>query len=362
MSSQPEDGTNPGFTLCEQCGFDRTAIQDRLQQMNLGDIDRDMAHTVRDKIIEPQHEQIMDAFYEFVFSQEYMQPFIGSEKNIPGLKQTQTEYLLSLGIGFDTSEYFEHRLRIGIAHARIEMPMNIYIAAYSKMQCLLHEAVRNSSIDDHDLLMACHQFINKIVFLDISLATDAYNFATLNNLSESVSQLKKEKNKLSNQLMHDALTGSLSRAYIMDVLDKHVAKHSRANSQNLSVALFDIDHFKNVNDTYGHQVGDALLVKFVETINFAIRTQDYLGRYGGEEFLFLVTDTSPKKIYNLVERIRKSIEKTVYNISGYDITMTISIGLAHIRPGDDTESIIQRADEALYQAKNSGRNQTVESK
>jgi len=362
MNGSKEQFAQPSFTLCQKYGFDQEAILHRLQELNLTDVDSDIAAGVMRQVVKPHASQIMDEFYRFILGQQYMQPFIGDEKNISRLKKTQTEYLLSLGIDFGSFDYFEHRLRIGVAHARIGMPLNIYLAAYSKMQCLLHIAIHNAKIKDSDLAMSYHQFLNKIIFLDMSLATDAYAFSTINSLSESVDRLSKEKDQLSNQLMHDTLTGSLSRAYILDVLNKLTSKYSRTKTQKVSVALLDIDHFKTINDTYGHQVGDAILVKFIETINLAIREHDYIGRYGGEEFLFVVTDTSPDRLLSLVERIRLSVDSNTYRIDEHEIKMTISIGLTHIRAGDDSKSLIQRADEALYEAKNSGRNQTVEYK
>jgi len=360
MSTTTDQSSITSFRLCQKAGFDNETISSRLNQLNLLEEDGCTSTQIMQEVITPFHKRIMDAFYDFVFAQPEMRSFIGAQKNIDRLKQTQTEYLLSFGIDFDKCEYFEYRLRVGAAHARINMPMHLYIAAYSEMQNLLHQALRDSSISDPARMVCCHQFINKIIFLDISLAIDAYNMATITDLSESVTQLEEEKDQLSNQLMHDTLTGALSRAYILDVLSKQLSINKRSQHEKLSVALFDIDHFKKINDTYGHPVGDILLMKFVDTINFVIREQDYLGRYGGEEFLFLVFHTDPKDALHLVERIRTSIENTVYKINEHEIQITVSIGLTHIAMADDQDTIIERADNALYKAKHSGRNQTVE--
>lgn len=348
------------FKLCQKSGFDSAAISTRLAQMNLGETDLAIATRVMVQVIQPQYQQIMDDFYKFLLDQPEMQAFISTNQKVARLKQTQTEYLLSFGLQFDKQDYFEYRLRVGAAHARINMPMHLYIAAYSKLQCLLHDALHKLDLSEPDVLRGYHQFINKIIYLDISLAIDAYHMLSMEDLSDSVTQLEEEKVKLSNQLMHDTLTGALSRAYIMDVLKKHISIRRQVDGQELSVALFDIDLFKNVNDTYGHQVGDALLIKFIQTINYVIRDQDYLGRYGGEEFLFVVVNTQPGDVLHLVERIRTSIENTIYHINGHDIRITLSIGLTHSKIGDDVDHLVERADNALYKAKNAGRNQTVE--
>jgi diguanylate cyclase (GGDEF)-like protein len=360
MNSNASQALTADFKLCQKSGFGSGTMAKRLGQMNLSEADLLTAEQVMQQVIQPRHTQIMADFYDFVLGQPEMRAFIGGEQKVQRLRQTQTEYLLSFGLQFNEQAYFEYRLRIGAAHARINMPMHLYIAAYSKMQCLLHHALHSLKLTDAALTTRYHQFINKIIFLDISLAIDAYHMSTMQDLSESVSQLEEEKHELSNQLMHDTLTGALSRAYIMDVLKKHISIRRQVSNQQLSVALFDIDFFKKVNDTYGHPVGDILLIKFIETINYVIRDQDYLGRYGGEEFLFVIVNTDPADAYHLVERIRSSIENTAYNINGHEIHITLSIGLTHIRVGDDIDQVIERADDALYQAKNAGRNQTVE--
>lgn len=349
----------PQYILCQRCGFTETTIKQRVKQMGLTEKDLPLAGTLIQQVILPFHKQIMDDFYSYVFSDPEMQPFIGSHQNIDRLKLTQTEYLLSFGVNFQSAGYFDYRLRVGVAHARISMPMHIYIAAYNKMLLLLQQTLEDSDIEDPEIKNQYRQLIIKIIYLDISLAIDAYNFSTMSSLSESVDKLEKEKSILSNQLMHDTLTGALSRAYILDVLTKYIAIQQRNKHQQLSVALLDIDHFKNINDTYGHQIGDEVLVKFNETIDAIIRGHDYLGRYGGEEFLFIIVNTDPDNAYKLVERIRASIADSIYDISGNKIQITTSVGLTHILEGDDTNSMIERADSALYKAKAAGRNQTI---
>lgn len=349
----------PEYMLCKQYGFNETMIKKRVKQMGLTEAELPLAGPLIQHAILPFHNQIMDDFYQYVFNDPEMRPFIGSEQNIDRLKKTQTEYLLSFGINFQSAGYFEYRLRVGVAHARISMPMHIYIAAYNKMQCLLLNALEASEIDDPEIKHQYRQLIIKLIYLDISLAIDAYNFMTMISLSESVNKLEKEKSILSNQLMHDTLTGVLSRAYILDVLTKYIAVQQRSKYQQLSVALLDIDHFKNINDSYGHQIGDEVLKKFCETVNAVIRGHDYLGRYGGEEFLFIIVNTDPDNALRLVERVRATIATSVYDISGQKIQLTTSIGLTHITDGDDVNSMIERADSALYKAKAGGRNQTV---
>jgi polar amino acid transport system substrate-binding protein len=144
----------------------------------------------------------------------------------------------------------------------------------------------------------------------------------------------------------DALTGALNRGAIEKILKKTLKKGG-------SVAFFDIDFFKKVNDTYGHEKGDFVLREIVKLVKSKIREDDYFGRWGGEEFLLILPETSFQNAMKVAEKLRKYIEN--HNFDG--INITASFGVTEMRKDDDVMSLIQRADEMLYNAKNNGRNQ-----
>lgn len=163
---------------------------------------------------------------------------------------------------------------------------------------------------------------------------------------------------LAHQATHDALTGALNRRAILDALDKELRRNGRQQSR-LSVGICDIDHFKQVNDTYGHQAGDDVLRGFVHAIQSTLRRYDAVGRYGGEEFLVVTPDTSGSAEKGLYERLRRKIAGLRTATRSGEIGITVSIGVAGADRGTTVESLLAAADAALYRAKDQGRNRVV---
>jgi diguanylate cyclase (GGDEF)-like protein len=153
----------------------------------------------------------------------------------------------------------------------------------------------------------------------------------------------------------DALTGIANRRQLELQLSAFV-KRAQRYSEPLSLLMLDIDHFKQVNDQYGHDAGDKVLVELVQQILASIRDADLLGRWGGEEFLLILPQTSVEAGQPLAERIRRNVETHAFPNPR---TVTISLGLVTLRKDESPESLVQRADAALYQAKGSGRNRVV---
>jgi diguanylate cyclase (GGDEF)-like protein len=127
----------------------------------------------------------------------------------------------------------------------------------------------------------------------------------------------------------------------------------------MTLLLVDIDHFKQVNDKYGHLVGDEILFAVASVLTQQIRPSDLLARYGGEEFALILPDTSIVEAKLLAERVRAAIETSMYKLDNgvdQDINLTISVGITSLLLGDEINSLLARADQALYQAKENGRN------
>ena len=175
---------------------------------------------------------------------------------------------------------------------------------------------------------------------------------------ELQSELIDAKDALAHEATHDPLTGAPNRRAILNNLSKELIRVNRTNSK-LSVGICDIDYFKHVNDTYGHQVGDDVLCRVVKNIQSCLRPDDLLGRYGGEEFLLVVpdiTDSAEKKFY---ERIKTQIaDHKIITRSG-EVDITISIGFTCTRGDKTADEMLAAADAALYRAKDNGRNQVV---
>lgn len=154
---------------------------------------------------------------------------------------------------------------------------------------------------------------------------------------------------------HDSLTGILDRATIISELENEL---SRAESRRraMGIALGDLDHFKHVNDTHGHQIGDQVLCGFVKRVESAVRGTDVFGRYGGEEFLIIAPGASECNHNRLWDRIRTSVCDVPIETGAGKIGITVSLGVAFVPPYISKEELLGAADEALYAAKDAGRN------
>jgi diguanylate cyclase (GGDEF)-like protein len=161
---------------------------------------------------------------------------------------------------------------------------------------------------------------------------------------------------------HDVLTGLWNRGVIMELLQREIQRGRRDTQRgSVTIVLADIDHFKSVNDTYGHAAGDTALRKVAKTLSESVRDYDAVSRYGGEEFLVVLPGCDSKAGCGRAEHIRHAIENEPVLSSEAKISLTISMGVANSSewPGLEAEALIRKADEALYRAKSYGRNRVV---
>ncbi|HHX40463.1 MAG TPA: diguanylate cyclase [Armatimonadetes bacterium] len=168
----------------------------------------------------------------------------------------------------------------------------------------------------------------------------------------------RERNQLLAELAtHDELTRLYNRRHLVQRLSEEVPRAKRYRLP-LSCLLLDLDHFKRVNDTYGHPAGDAVLRQIASILRSSVRSVDVVGRYGGEEFLIILPQTGAEGARVLAERIRQRVEQEPFDIGGQTIHCTTSIGLAAASDGEvpDADDLIAEADRALYHAKAMGRN------
>ncbi len=169
-------------------------------------------------------------------------------------------------------------------------------------------------------------------------------------------QLVTTREQLRIQATHDSLTGLFNRMAILETLDRELTRSIRENTP-LAVIMVDLDHFKGINDTHGHQAGDAVLKETARRMLSSLRAYDSVGRYGGEEFLVVIPGSDMDAAVELAERLRLGVSAQPVSVDGTMISATLSLGLA-VSTGEITrpEQLLQRADEALYGAKAAGRN------
>ena len=348
----------PATPLCDQFGFDAAWREAQLTLIGLDSHTRDDVRLLHDKLRSREAvEQIIDQFYSQLLLNKQAADLLSSF-DIGHLKVRQVGYLSEFGIRFRDAEYFESRARVGVAHARVGVPLSLYLESFGLLQCLILEYMLNN-VEDKTQRETLTCLVLKLTTLDIALATEVYHRSRIQDLDRSVKHLKLEQNILRTQLEQDALTGVSSRTSLLRELQGAIARCEKTG-QPLAVIMADLDHFKVVNDTQGHLVGDRVLTEVAARIKSALREFDLVGRYGGEEFVVLLENTSLHTAHQIAERIRQHIGSQPVHAASQQIEITISQGLAMCARGDDSPSLLKRADQAMYAAKNAGRDCIVE--
>ncbi|MCL1867018.1 MAG: GGDEF domain-containing protein [Oscillospiraceae bacterium] len=177
----------------------------------------------------------------------------------------------------------------------------------------------------------------------------------LKEYADDVAKLSGLTEKFENSAHFDVLTGIYNRRRFLELVDKHAIMAAKKNEPTF-VFMLDLDHFKNVNDTYGHDAGDEVLRVISGRIKDTVRPYDLFGRFGGEEFIMFIAVSDDNGAMTFAERIREIVLAAPVHFEGTDIAVTVSIGVAQSVPGLSFEKTVKLADKALYAAKNNGRN------
>lgn len=173
-----------------------------------------------------------------------------------------------------------------------------------------------------------------------------------------IGELQRELDRASMLVRHDQLTGTLNRRGLDEAFEKEVARAQRRQSP-LCVALLDIDNFKKLNDTLGHDAGDAALIHLATVIRETMRPQDTVARFGGEEFIIILPDTSVEDAQTAIVRLQRELTRRIFLHNNDRRLITFSAGVTRLQPGDIQGSVTKRADEAMYAAKQAGKNRVM---
>lgn len=215
--------------------------------------------------------------------------------------------------------------------------------------------------DSRAMLKGLELGVNDYIIMPVDYNEMAARVKTQIRRKKYQDALKSNYQQTISRAITDSLTGLYNRHYLNAHLDNMV-RQALANNKPLSLMIIDVDHFKTVNDTYGHDIGDQVLKHLSESIIRLIRSADLAARLGGEEFVVLMPETSAQQALEAAERIRKAVEATPIPVT-HEVGLlykTISCGIAFLNEmGDSATALLKRADEALYKAKHSGRNQVV---
>ena len=347
--------TDEIFELCESRGFDAASIAQRLNLVGLaGSECHAQGEALQGLVIRPNADAIADSFYDSLAGTDEFSNFVSTNSDAAKLKATQKRYLLGLGVGFDTFRYFEERLRIGFVHQRIGVPQSLYQCSYQSLQYLLIQNIPQQLRSDDSSFAKMIQFILRIAALDMSLAVESYCVARTTALEKSLKNVRGERERLHHLAVTDWLTElhnhSFSRQFLAEALIR-----AKVEGSPLCVIMADLDHFKVINDAHGHLVGDHVLRIAAARMTSAAREGDEIARFGGEEFLFILPDTDIKAGGGIAERIRQHIKSDAIHSGDEQIRVSLSLGVAETRESDTVDSLIARADAALYEAKRAGR-------
>lgn len=342
--------------LCQQFGFDRSAIGERLNLLGLGGPAIPMiAAELQSHVIQPNVDTIIEQFYEAVAQTAEFRSLALGESQVNRLKMTQRKYLLSLGQDFDTPDYFESRLRVGAAHERSGVSLSLYQSFYCQLQNMLLALIPEEIRHKPDAFAELAHFIIKITSLDMSLAIEIYHSNEVHDLEDSITVCREESELLRRSLRFDTVTRVHSRLFVVEMLDEKLGS-AQKNGDPLCAVMADLDHFKLINDAHGHQVGDHVLHDVATRMVTGARGSDIVGRYGGEEFLIIFEGATLDVARDLAERIRIRVLADPFIEDSKKLHITVSLGVAEARAGDNAETLIRRADMALYEAKEAGRN------
>lgn len=340
--------------LIELRSFDEAQRRRRLELMQFASGDRQLSERLH-ALIDAHVPDIVSRLYGYFGANEEFHPFLGTNEMLARLEEVQTQYLLSLGRDFESAEYFQHRLQAGLTHVRIGLPLALYHAAYLNLQQQLIGICQRYGGEEAPALIG---FVLRICALDMSLAIETYHAGRVLEMQSSIEELRDKERVLQREVTTDALTGVRNRRYVMQALTNATAGAAR-NNASLCVAMIDIDHFKSINDTYGHPIGDVVLVDVARRMSGAVRDGDIVGRYGGEEFMIVLPGTPLVEGKRIAERIRTRISDSLVSTAAANIRVTVSIGLAERGSDEEADALVERADAALYSAKAAGRNCVV---
>ncbi|BEE16766.1 MULTISPECIES: protoglobin domain-containing protein [Aeromonas] len=306
--------------------------------------------------IEPRIDTLVDQFYQQQTAITEIALLIGDADTLTRLRTAQRRYILDLFSGLYDLEYVNNRLRIGLVHKRIGVEPKLYLAAINTLKALLIEDIFDQISEEADRV-AMLTALDKLFLFDITLVFETYIRSLVSEIesskekSDNYARLLEEKVRERTQQLEelnrtDALTGLLNVRHLQERLLLTLRTCQR-RAEPVAIAYLDIDNFKQINDTEGHQRGDEILRVVGNCIRKVSRTEDSCFRYGGDEFCLILPNCSESQARDIyLKRLTKTLKEQLEDI-------TLSIGIVQTGPEryDDGLSLIRLADERMYAAK-----------
>jgi len=233
----------------------------------------------------------------------------------------------------------------------------IFVTAISKEQRHVFKGYETGAVDYLFKPLDPPVLTSKVnVFLELHKQKKSLE-RTNKELEQTVEELEKANRKIAEMSIRDGLTGLYNHRYFMEALEREMLRADRYET-SLVLCMMDLDHFKKINDTLGHQAGDMVLSEFGRILKESIRQSDLVCRYGGEEFAVILPDTDIKNAVDVCERFREKLAERMFEFNSSQFKITVSIGVASLgkSKAKSFDELVRMADQALYQAKERGRN------
>ena len=349
---------NLNKTLAEQLQISELEIEKRKQLLDFTDEDAETLRAYK-PMIEKYLDGVVKEFYDHQLQIPEISLLIGDAETFRRLSSAMNRYILDLFDGHYDDEYVNRRLRIGKVHQRIGVSSKLYLAAIFQLQTILENTLfmQGKSEKERDVREKARISLNKIITFDVQLVLDTYISSLVNqvenvrselrNYSESLQDMVNEKTRQLKEIaLRDGLTSLYNQVAFYDHLRRELANAERYN-ETVTLFYFDLNGFKQLNDSEGHQQGDKFLIAMGEVIRNAIRETDIGCRYGGDEFCIILPRTSIENSEVIQERLVKEFNQA--DRKG----VSFSLGVAATGPDEylDYESLVKKADIEMYKAK-----------
>lgn len=342
-------------SLLEQMRITDFAISSRKELFSITEADEVALKNLK-PCIENSVDALVERFYEMQTAVPEIALLIGDSDTLGRLKSAQRRYIVDLFSGHYDIEYVNHRLRIGLVHKRIGVEPKLYLAAVEKLKELIFNLIEEkvSDITERARVILA---LRRLLMFDVSLVFDTYIRSMVSEIeisrqkSESYAsaleaKIKERTLQLEILSRTDPLTGLLNVRYLDEVLTK-VLRAAQRRNEPVALAYIDVDDFKIINDTQGHQRGDEILRIVAESLKAVSRLEDYCFRYGGDEFCVAMANCTLASANAWKERLLQSMQ-------AHDNVTSLSIGIVQTGPEEyvSSEELIRQADKEMYTVKN----------
>lgn len=329
--------------IVEKLGFTQEEFEKRQKFILLGDRDIALLKEIS-LFMEDMPDDLFDDFYEHLLSFEETRAILKSDVVVERLKRKQKEYFKAMVSGTYDYQYMLDRLKVGYRHVEFGIVPMWYIGSFNKYLDGIRAYIKSKCACELGKYVEYMSALQKIAMLDIVLTLESYHYGRY-----------KMQEVLEKQVVTDELTGVPNRRrFDQDIMN--LIGHFERYQHPFSLIAIDLDNFKAINDTHGHDIGDMVLKVFCEIAQESLREVDSLYRYGGEEFNILLSSQHVASGEVVAERIRSAVAQHDFPTVGQ---VTASFGVTEYGVTDSQISFVKRADSALYEAKKRGKNRVV---